>query len=103
MTKSRNFAMQQNLMKKLFWKLLKGQGSSTQLSAFLAEDRLITGRNLIQEIWVSYFETLGTLSNSENFDSNFLPMWGLLTTLVYRGVSNLDQKIWFHQNCISEI
>ena len=28
--------------------------------------------NLIQEMWVNHFETLGTPSNSENFDSNFL-------------------------------
>ena len=58
---------------KLFWKLLKGQRSSSQMSAFLAEDRLITDRNLIGDMWVNHFEALGTPSNSENFDSNFLP------------------------------
>ena len=57
---------------KLFWKLLKGQRSSSQMSAFLVEDKLITDKNLIREMWVNHFEALETLSNSENFDSNFL-------------------------------
>ena len=57
---------------KLFWKLLKGQRSSSRMSAFLVEDKLITDRNLIREMWVNHFEALGTPSNSENFDSNFL-------------------------------
>ena len=57
---------------KLFWKLLKGQRSSSQTSAFLDEDKLITDRNLIREMWVNHFEALGPPSNSENFDSNFL-------------------------------
>ena len=57
---------------KLFWKLLKGQRSSSQMSAFFVKDKLITDKNLIREMWVSHYETLGTPSNSENFDSNFL-------------------------------
>ena len=56
---------------KLFWKLLKGQWSSSQMSAFLVDDKLITDRNLIREMWVNHFEALGTPLNSENFDSNF--------------------------------
>ena len=57
---------------KLFWKLLKRQRSTSQMSAFLVKDKLITDKNLIREIWANHFETLGTPSNSENFDSNFL-------------------------------
>ena len=59
---------------KLFWKPLKGQRSSSQMSACLVEDRLITDKNLIREIlmWANHFEALGTPSNSENFESNFL-------------------------------
>ena len=57
---------------KLFWKLLKGQRSSSQMSAFFVEDKLITDKNLIREMWVNHFEALGTPSNNENFDSNFL-------------------------------
>ena len=45
---------------KLFWNLLKGQPSSSQMSAFLVEDKLITDRNLIREMWVNHFEALGT-------------------------------------------
>ena len=61
---------------KLFWKPLKGQRSSSQMSAFLVEDKLITDRNLIREMWVNHFEALGTPSNSENFNSNFLASVG---------------------------
>ena len=57
---------------KLFWKLLKGQRFSSQMSAFLVEDKLITDKNLIREMWVNHFEALETPSNSENFDNNFL-------------------------------
>ena len=57
---------------KLFRKLLKGQRSSFQMSAFLVKDKLITDKNLIREMWVNHFEALGTPSNSENFDNNFL-------------------------------
>ena len=57
---------------KLFWKLLKGQRSSSQMSAFLVKDKLIMDKNLIREMWVNHFEALGTPSNSQNFDSNFL-------------------------------
>ena len=57
---------------KLFRKLLKGQRSSFQMSAFLVKDKLITDKNLIREMWINHFEALGTPSNSENFDNNFL-------------------------------
>ena len=57
---------------KLFWKLLKGQRSSSLMSAFLVKDKLIMDKSLIREMLVNHFEALGTPSNSENFDSNFL-------------------------------
>ena len=57
---------------KLFWKLLKGQRSTSQMSAVLVKDKLITDKNLIREMWANHFETLRTPSNRENFDSNFL-------------------------------
>ena len=43
----------------LLWKLLKGQRSFSQMSAFLAEDKLITDKNLILEMWLNHFEALG--------------------------------------------
>ena len=57
---------------KLFRKLLKGQRSTSQMSAFLVKDKLITDKNVIREMWANHFETLRTPSNRENFDSNFL-------------------------------
>ena len=59
---------------KFVWKLLKGQRSFSQMSAFLVKDKLITDKNLIQEMWVNHFDALGTPWNSENFDSNFLAL-----------------------------
>ena len=56
----------------LFWKLLKGQRSTSQMSAFLVENKLITDKNLIREMWADHFEALGTPQDNENFDSNFL-------------------------------
>ena len=56
----------------LFWKPLKGQWSTSQMSAFLVENKLITDKNLIREMRADHFEALGTPSVNENFDSNFL-------------------------------
>ena len=41
---------------KLFWKLLKGQRPSCQISAFLVKDKLITDKNLIREMWVNHLK-----------------------------------------------
>ena len=56
---------------KLFWKLIKGQRSSSQMTAFLVNDTLLTDRGKIRQIWADHFETLGTPSVNDNFDSNF--------------------------------
>ena len=42
------------------------------MSAFLVENKLITDKNLICEMWADHFEALGTPSVNVNFDSNFL-------------------------------
>ena len=42
------------------------------MSAFLVENKLITDKNLICEMWTDRFEELGTPSVNESFDSNFL-------------------------------
>ena len=55
----------------MFWKLLKGQRSTYQMSAFLAENKLITDKYLIREMWADHFEALGTPSVNVNFDGNF--------------------------------
>ena len=57
---------------KLFWELLKGQRSTSQMSAFLVENKLITDKTLTREMWADLFEAVGTLSVNENFASNFL-------------------------------
>ena len=47
---------------KLFWKLLKGQLSSSQMSPFLVDGKLITDKKRIREIWAGHFEELGNPS-----------------------------------------
>ena len=44
---------------KLFWKLLKGQKSSSQMSAFFVNGSLITDINEIWNMWADHFEGLG--------------------------------------------
>ena len=56
---------------KLFWKLIKGQRSSSQMTAFLVNDTLLTDRSKIRQMWADHFETLGTPSVNDNFDNNF--------------------------------
>ena len=55
---------------KLFWKLIKGQRSSPQMTAFLVNDTLLTDRGKFRQMWADHFETLGTPFN-DNFDNNF--------------------------------
>ena len=57
---------------KLFWKLLKNQKSSSQMSAFLIDGKMITDKNDILEMWAEHFEKLGTTSTNTNFDRVFL-------------------------------
>ena len=56
---------------KLFWKLLKGQKLSSQMSAFLVNGSLITDINEIWNMWADHFEALGTPSESATYDNGF--------------------------------
>ena len=57
---------------KLFWKLLKGQKSSSQMSAFLVNGSLITDINEIRNMWADHFEALGTPSVSATYENGFV-------------------------------
>ena len=70
-----------NPNEKLFWKLLKGQRSSSQMGAFLLNDNLLTDKNLIREMWADHFEALCTPSENAHDD-------GFLDT-VARGVQEI--------------
>ena len=59
---------------KLFWKLLKGQPSSLQMSSFLVDGKFITDKKQIREMWAGRFEELGTPSENIQFDSDFLTL-----------------------------
>ena len=56
---------------KSFWKLLKGQKSSSQMSAFLVNGSLITDINDIRNMWADHFKALGTPSESATYDNGF--------------------------------
>ena len=71
---------------KLFWKLLKGQRSTSQMSAVPVENKLITDKNLIRGMWADHFEAHGTASVNENLDGNFL-------TCVTAGVAEIFNHV----------
>ena len=57
---------------KSFWKLIKGQRSSTQMSAFLVNGKLIiTDKYDILDMWADHFEELGTPDLHTDYDNNF--------------------------------
>ena len=72
----------------LFWKFLKGQRSSSQMSAFLVNGAFVTEENDIRDMWADHFEVLGTLTVSLNFDNEFA-----------NSISTHIQNIF--QNCIN--
>ena len=57
---------------KLFWRLLKGQRSTSQMTTFLVDGKLIIDKKQIREIWADHFEALGTRSVSVRYDNDFL-------------------------------
>ena len=56
---------------KSFWKLIKSQRSSTQMSAFLVNRKLITDKYDILDMWADHFEELGTPDLHTDYDNNF--------------------------------
>ena len=56
---------------KLFWKLIKSQRSSSQMSAFVMNGELLTDKNKIRDMWADHFEALGSPSEIETFDKDF--------------------------------
>ena len=56
---------------KLFWKLVKSQRSSSQMSAFLVNGDLLTDKKVIRAMWADHFEALGTPSEIATFDKGF--------------------------------
>ena len=99
-----------NSNENLFWKLIKGQRSSSQMSAFLVGGKLITDKNSIRNMWADHFEFLGKSSANANFDSNFLarvantvqelfvsftddPSGTLSESLKYEGVEDVCSKL----------
>ena len=56
---------------KWFWKLIKSQRSSTQMSEFLVNGKLITDKYDILNMWADHFEELGTPDLYTDYDNNF--------------------------------
>ena len=74
---------------KMFWRLMRAQRSSSQMSAFLVNGRLITNENDIRGMWADHFEALGTPTVNLNFDNEFADL-----------ISTDVQTIF--QNCTSD-
>ena len=49
-----------------------GQLSTSQMTAFLVDGKLITDEKQIREMWADHFEALGTISVSVQYDNDFL-------------------------------
>ena len=56
---------------RLFWSFIKGQRSSSQMSAFLVNGKLITDKNKIHEMWADHIEALRTQSDCVAFNNVF--------------------------------
>ena len=56
---------------KMFWRLLRAHRSSSQMSAFIVNESLITKENDIRHMWAVHFEALGTPTANLNFDNEF--------------------------------
>ena len=68
--KLKDFVAASETDKNLFWKLINGQQSTSRMNAFLVDGNLLTDRNKIREMWAENFESLGTTSDSSNFDND---------------------------------
>ena len=67
--KKLHFAADSN--EKEFWKLVKGERSSSQMSAFQIDGAMCNDKDKIRDMWADLFEFLGTPSQSDSYDSNF--------------------------------
>ena len=74
LTKIKKLCNAASTVEKIFWKLLKGQRFSSQMSSFLVGGKFITDKKLIREMWAGHFEELGTPSENIQFDSDFLTL-----------------------------
>ena len=89
---------------------MKNEKSSSQVSAFLVDGKMITDKNNIREMWAEHFEKLGTPSTNTDFDSAFLdrisssvqkfltsckndPFGDLNEPLTYEKVANVCSKL----------
>ena len=62
-----------NSNENLFWKHIKGQRSSSQMSAFLVCGKLITDKNAIRNMWADHFKFLGNHRRMQISIAIFLP------------------------------
>ena len=50
---------------------MKGQRSSSQMSAFLVDGKMITDKGGIRDMWADHLEALGAPLAGMGFDDNF--------------------------------
>ena len=57
---------------RLFWKLLKNQKASSQMSAFIVDGKMITDKNHICKMWAEHFENYAHLQPTQILTVIFL-------------------------------
>ena len=73
---------------KMFWRLLKAQRSSSQMSAFLVNGSLITKRNDIRDMWADQFEALGTPTVNLNFNNKFADLISIHVQTIFQNCTS---------------
>ena len=92
---------------KSFWKLIKSQRSSTQISAFLVNGKLITDKYDIRKMWAGHFEELGTPDLYMDYDNIFAARVSAFVANFYKAC--LDSSVRevdvspFHCFCLAAI
>ena len=79
---------------KLFWKLVKSQRSSSQMSAFLVNGKMITDKTDILNMWADHFETLGTASDDVTDDVTYDRSFFQKVSCRVKELFSIFQGIW---------
>ena len=78
---------------KLFWKLLKGQRSTTQMNAFLIDGKWITDKNYIHDMCENHFENLRKLQLAFALIMNLPTEWNIFASCQNELLGTLNEPL----------
>ena len=90
----------------LFWRLLEGQRSTSQMTTFPVDGKIITDKKQILDMWADHFEALGTPSVSARYDNDFCTriatsVKDILTSCIEDPSGVLDEPLQYDEvNCV---